>query len=451
MKEDLRYIPENQIDTSILPQANKDKWSSPVNFDQPIRILQLCKKFPYPRKDGESIAVDNISRALHELGCSLTLLSMNTSKHYVDTQEQFINMPQYDSIHVVHIDNRVKYLDAFFNLFSDDSYHITRFISKEFKNKLTEILEKQSFDIIQIESIFLAPYIQHIRSLTDARICMRAHNVEHEIWERIAMNTKSPLKKWYLEHLSEKLKRFEKEQLEQYDLLIPITERDLNTYQDLGYQDQSIVSPVGIDIRDYLASDLHRTPIATISFLGSLDWIPNQEGITWFLDEVWGEMKLRFPHLQLHIAGRNMDNFNPRKQYEGVQFCGEIQNAMEFLNAHPIMVAPLFSGSGMRVKILEAMALGRVVICTSMACEGIAAKPNEEVLIADTKEDFLRHVENLLVHPELAQSIGTKAQVFVAKEYDNKAIATKLLNEYKSLVRPKQQKQIRDQFLRAAV
>ena len=142
-----------------------------------MKILQLCKKFPYPLKDGESIAVTYLSKALNQLGNQVTLLTMNTKKHYFDIAELPANYDQYQSIHFTDVDNEVKPFDAFLNLFSDDSYHISRFISIPFEQKLIEILKSEEFDFVQIETVNLAPYIPVIRRYSEAKISMRSHNV----------------------------------------------------------------------------------------------------------------------------------------------------------------------------------------------------------------------------------------------------------------------------------
>ena len=153
-----------------------------------MKILQLCKKFPFPLKDGESIAVNSLSKALHDEGCELTLLAMNTAKHYFRGKDMPEALSHYRGVFSVDVDNRIKLKDAFLNLFSRESYHISRFISREYGQKLGQLLRRQDFDIIQLETMYLAPYIPVIRRYTAAPIAMRAHNIEHEIWERISQH-----------------------------------------------------------------------------------------------------------------------------------------------------------------------------------------------------------------------------------------------------------------------
>lgn len=395
-----------------------------------MRILQMCKKFPYPLKDGESIAVTYLAKALNELGCDVTLLAMNTSKHYFDTNNLPDSFNHYESIYFTEIDNRINSVSAFLNLFSSDSYHISRFISKSFEKVLIQLLQSREFDIIQLESLYLAPYIHVIRKYSNAVLCMRAHNVEFEIWERIAKNTANPVKKWYVDHLAVKLKNFEVSKLKEYDLLAPISERDANIFKELGYNNKMQVIPIGIDNRDYMADDASFNNELSISFIGSLDWIPNLEGVEYFLSEIWPELSSQYPKLKLHIAGRNTPQKLLDRNIQNVVFEGEVSNAKDFINKHSIMLVPILSGSGMRAKILEGMALGKVVLTTSLGLEGISAQNKEHVLIADTKSEYIKCIEYCYTHKRDLKEIGQRAQVFISDRYDNLQLAKHLIEAY---------------------
>jgi len=399
-----------------------------------MKILQLCKKFPYPLKDGESIAVTYLSKALNELGSKITLLTMNTKKHYLNISELPQDYNQYQSIHFTDIDNEVKPWGAFLNLFSEDSYHISRFISTAFEQKLIQLLKAEDFDIVQIETVHLAPYIPIIRKYSKAKVAMRAHNVEFEIWQRIADNTNFLPKKWYLNHLTKKLKRYEIDQLHNYDMMVAITKRDLNFFKKLGYNNNGIVTPIGLDIRDYHPNNKTFQKEPSLSFIGALDWMPNYEGLMWFLDNVWHQLVERFPNLKFHIAGRHTPASLMNLKMKNVTVYGEIPDASKFINAHSIMVVPLLSGGGMRAKILEGMAHGKVVLSTSLGLEGIDAQHKKDVLIADTPNAIIENITFALKDKHRLRQIGGNAREFVADNFDNISIAKKLERAYEKML-----------------
>ena len=401
-----------------------------------MRILQLCKKFPYPLKDGEAIAVTYLSRALADLGCEITLLSMNTTKHFSDLTQLPAEYNHYKDIYDIDLDNSIKVVDAFKNLFSKDSYHVSRYVDEKYKNKLIELLESDEYDIIQLETLYLAPYVPIIKKHSKGIVTMRAHNVEFEIWERITNNTEFLPKKLYLNYLTGKLRNFELEHLNSYDYLIPVTERDLKTFKKLGYKNGALASPIGLDTTNYIKQGVSvaKKEGLNICFIGALDWMPNFEGFEWFLKNVWGRLMEEHDEIYFSVAGRNTPDSVLSIKEKNVGVYGEVADAVSFISNSDIMVVPLFSGSGMRVKILEGMALGKTIITTSLGLEGISARHKEELLIADTPDQFIEMINYCNNDKSVLERIGKNARDFVIKYYDNKKNAEELLDLYEKLI-----------------
>ncbi len=399
-----------------------------------MKILQLCKKFPYPLKDGESIAVTYLTKAMVSHGCDVTLLSMNTVKHEVDLDKLPKSYDHYSSIHCVHIDNRVKPINAFVNLFSSKSYHIQRFVNEKFRTKLTDLLRSRQYDVIQLETLYLVPYIQTIREHSAAMIVLRSHNVEFEIWERITSNTKWGIKKWYLNHLTQKLKKFELNTLNDIDFLIAISNRDLNQFRKMGLKKEGMSIPIGLEIDKYIPKPVEEDNSKSVSFIGSLDWMPNLEGVRWFLKNVWPKFYERNPDYTFHIAGRNAPKELMEESGNGVVVHGEVDSAIDFINSYPLMVVPLFSGSGTRVKILEGMALKKGIVTTTVGVEGIEVGSGKQLWIADSALDFIDAMEAAFRSIDHLEQIGCNARDFIDLNYNHKSVASKLVEKYKDLV-----------------
>lgn len=403
-----------------------------------INILQLCKKFPFPLKDGEAIAVTNLSKALQELGCELTLLAMNTSKHPTDINQLPEHFKKtYKAIHAVSVNNDITAIGALHNLlFEREAYHLSRFICPQFSAKLEEVLRGGRFEVVQLETVYLAPYIALIRRLAPhALVVLRSHNVEHEIWQRVAETLKNPFKRSYLWLMNRRLKRFELDTLKDYDILLAITERDARIFRLLGYQNEMVVAPVGLDSREYRAEKIGRHQPLSLSFIGSLDWIPNQEGLRWFLEEVWKyitpkNIQKKIHPIKFHVAGHNAPMWLREVKIPNLEMVGEVEDAKEFIRKHPVIIVPLFSGSGIRVKILESMMLGRVVVTTSRGLEGIAARNGVEVLIADTAEEFKSVIRFCQENPTRLTEIGQAARGWVVAHFDRLAIGQRVLQAY---------------------
>ena len=398
-----------------------------------MRILQITNRVPYPPKDGGAIGYYNFTKSYFMHHCSLTLLAMNTSKHYIDISKLPDDFTCFAKIHAVNVDTKVKPFNAFINLFSGKSYNTSRFENKNFRNKLIEILINNTFDIIHLDSLFVSMYIETIRMYSEAKIVMRAHNVEHLIWERIADNECKPLKKWYFSLLAKKLKTYEKERINKVDLLLPISEIDKKYFAGLGCNTKQYVIPAGIHV-DNVISDNSMLEYPSLFHLGSLDWIPNLQALKWFIDEIWPLVNDKFPGLNFYIAGKNTPKWLMEINSPGIIVSGEVENATDFMNRKAIMVVPLLSGSGMRLKIIEGMALGKTIISTSVGAEGIEYTRDKEIIIADTPQEFLSAIEKCMNDKKYFEEIGQNAQQLSHLKYDNFKLVGRLLDFYKTIM-----------------
>ncbi|MFT4685066.1 MAG: glycosyltransferase involved in cell wall biosynthesis [Neolewinella sp.] len=399
-----------------------------------MKLLLLTKKFPYPLKDGESQAIHGLSKSLSELGCEVSLLAMNTTKHYFAGTELPEKMAHYHEVRTVTVDNEISPLDALGNLVRGTSYHISRFDIPEYHAALSQWLKEKTFEVVQLETLYLSPYVPTIRRHSSAQVVMRSHNVEHEIWERCSANVRFAPKRWYLRHLTRQLKDYETAQLNQYDLLLPITNRDGKRFESMGFRGERHVLPIGLDTvcGEPTYESFRETP--SLHFIGSLDWLPNLEGLKWFLNDVWPEIHRRFPAIEFHVAGRNMPESLQQLRMKNVVIHGEVECSCTFVSAHSISIVPLLSGGGMRAKILEAMSLGRVVISSSIGLEGISAKHRRDLFIADTPAQFVEVVADCLARGRKLERIGRAAATRFHKKYDRRTLGRKLQERYHRLV-----------------
>lgn len=404
-----------------------------ITFAPGMKILILSKKFPYPLREGEPIATTYLSRSLKQQGCEMYLLVMNTTKHYFDPKDLPASYNHFKAIHSVTVDNRITLKGAMLSFLRGQSYILSRFNSDEFEAKLVQVLQNEAFDIIQIETPYLAQYISTVRKHSNAKVAMRAHNVEHEIWERVASKTKNPLRRWYLRNQNKQLKKFELAKLAEYDILVAITERDLNVFRKLGYGAAEVVAPVGIDLKSYRPAPIKDGQFS-LSFIGALDWMPNQDGLVWFLENVWPEVSQRYSELTFHIAGKNTPDWLRKRAAKNVIFHGEVPDAKSFLNEHSMLVAPLFSGSGIKIKVLEGMALCRAVLTTEIGAEGIPAKHRREFFRNENAADFVSNISYCIENEEVVESIGIAARKFIGENFDNLEIAERVKNAYLNLI-----------------
>lgn len=398
-----------------------------------MNILQITNRFPWPLKDGGALCNFNFSKGFGDAGVNLTLASLNTEKHYIDYEELPQHVKNLGDIHLTYIDNRIKPVDAFLNLFGSKSYHIERFISKEFEKQLEDLCKSKSFDVVIFESIFVAPYLDVIRKNSKAVCILRQHNIEYKIWESLAAIEQIGPKKSYLKLLARRLKKYELSKINSFDGISAITEIDKGILKQEGCTQPVEVFPFGIQLEKLVRTkDTIETP--SLFHLGSMDWLPNQEAIKWFIQQVWDELYEEFPDLHFYLAGRNIPvSFFDYNNQNNIRVLGEIEDAIGFMNSKAIMIVPLFSGSGIRVKILEGMALGKCIISTTLGAQGIDITHKENILIANTAEEFKEAIQYLMQNPSEVERIGDNAYKLAREVYDIKKIVAKKLDFFKRL------------------
>ena len=396
-----------------------------------MRILLLCNKPPYPASEGGPMAMNSIITGLLEAGHQVKVLAINSEKYNVKESDIPEEYKRKTGIELIDVDLTVKPLNAFLNLFTRKSYHAERFISEDFKKRLAEVLDKEQFDVVQLEVLFMAPYVETIRQHSKAMIVLRAHNVEHKIWERIAKDTKSPLKRWYINHLAKTLKEFELNALETVDGVAAITRKDAAFFRK--YCSKPVIDiPFGVYPEQFDPKyEIEGKP--KFYHIGSMNWMPNEEGIRWFVDEVLPKTVEKVPDFVYHLAGRSMPEWLTSMKNPHVDVVGEVPDAKEFVTNHDIAIVPLLSGSGIRIKIIESMALGKTVITTRVGAEGILYDEEVNIIIAENKAKMVEAIRSLNENPETAVRIGQAARKLVEETYDNRKIIARLLMFYEQI------------------
>lgn len=397
-----------------------------------MKVLQLCQKPPQPAIDGGCIAMSAITKGLLENEISVKILTASTEKHPFTPDlipEDFKSKTQIES---VFLDTRINVIDAIKALVTSNSYNVSRFFSIELEKRLEEILKDSDYDIVQIESLFMTPYLNTIREFSKAKIVLRSHNLEYLVWKRLAESTSNIAKKLYLGHLAKRLKQYEENIITKVDGVATISFEDASRYAELRCKIPIITIPFGIDLENYPVSQTKPQGRLKLFHIGAMNWEPNKEAVEWLVDDIWPLVKSE--NVELHLAGLKMPPEMMSLQKDNLFIHGEVRDAVKFIDERDVVVAPLLSGSGMRIKIIEAMALGKAVVTTTVGAEGIDCHPGEDILIANSKEEFASVITNLSKHPLEVERIGRNSRKLVEEHYTNKKIITNLINFYKELI-----------------
>jgi len=397
-----------------------------------MRLLQLTNKPPYPPDDGSSIAMYNMSCGLLNNQVDLTLLCINTKKHFKTDDNVDIEFKIKSNYQSVYQNTDITALGALLNLFSNQSYFVSRFYFKAFEEKLISILKEKEFDVIQLESIFLGNYIPVIRKYSEAKITLRTHNAEHLIWQRIIANESNAIKCRYLLLQAARLKKFEKQVLQSVDAIVPITEVDKIYFEKWGIHASFHVSPTGVQLQQYKINHQEELPYSVFHF-GSMDWMPNEEAVLWFVNNIWEKVLQKMPQAKFYIIGKGISQKVASLNKPNVIVVGKIESAEKVYHHYNVMIVPLLSGSGMRIKMIEGMAYGKSIVSTSVGAEGIAITSDKNCLVADSPDGFANAVIELLANSEKRNTLQKEARNFIEQNFENNSIVKKLVDFYQNL------------------
>ncbi len=395
-----------------------------------LRILILTNRVPYPLHDGGALAMDALIRGYHQAGMQVSLLAMNTTRHVVNEDALASLYPELDGFDTVPVNNDVKPLKVAQNFFfSKEPEHAARFYHPAFAEKLARVLQDFKPEIVQFESPFLSSYLPLIK---DAKTVLRVHNAEYQIWERLATEQQG-IKGSYLKVLAKRMRIYEEQIWGKFDLLLPITSVDAVLISKVHPAQQMLVAPYGTSA----GPALQVPPSFTKAYhIAAMDWLPNATAIDWLLKDIWPGIMAVVPEAEFYFGGRNMP---PRFAYnlpEGTHCAGELADVQQFIKDKQVLIVPLRSGGGIRVKILEAMAAGKLVISTTTGMQGIEAVAGIHYLEANKPDEFAQAFLVANTDKNATAAILKSAHQLIIDHYSNAAITGSILKRFGQLIIP---------------
>jgi glycosyltransferase involved in cell wall biosynthesis len=212
--------------------------------------------------------------------------------------------------------------------------------------------------------------------------------------------------------------RFEREQCRRFDQVVAVSESDAETFRTAYGAAHVAAVPTGVDIEYFAPMPLPPEP-GHLVFVGAMDWLPNVDGITWFVREVLPLVQQAVPGAHLSIVGRNPGTAIRRlaEAHEGVAVTGAVPDVRPYLARGAAVIVPLRVGGGTRLKIYEAMAAGRPLVSTAVGAEGLPIAPGEHYLAADSAPDLAAACIQLLRDPAAAEAMGRRGAQYVREHF----------------------------------
>jgi glycosyltransferase involved in cell wall biosynthesis len=390
-----------------------------------MRILFLTQLFPYPQDNGGKVKTLKVLKILKKLGHEIFLVCFADQKKYLRYKTRLVDVCWRTKIFhhpVVTKSHKQLLLKGFFSLFSDKPFAVYKYYHQGMAAFLEKVSRKNNFDLVYIDHLHLAQYLDCLRIKKGALFTYDEHNISSEVsWSNFRIS-KGVIEKlaYFLE--SVKWEAYEKRYLPLFGKILAISEKDRSELTSKGLDPKKIF---------FLPLPVETEPLFTyqeeekrILFIGLMSWKPNRDGFWWFYKEIFPGVLERFPQVKLTVIGANPSLKVKRvaREDKNLEVLGYVQEIEKFVKKTSVFIVPIRSGGGVKVKILTALSFGLPVVSTRIGAEGIKVGDGREALLADTPQAFVRAVGKVLKNKKLAERLSRRGMGLIKRYYNQKEV-----------------------------
>ena len=393
-----------------------------------MQILFLSTHLPLPANNGQAIRTLSIIQALASSGHEITFLSFATRSrpetlHPLSSYCRKIDLLERN---LKSFSERSDYLGRIYSLVTCRPYSVERFRSEPMRMRIQEHLKATPFDLLLCDGLYALLNV----SQTEVPIALNCHNVEHVIYDRYSGIEKNPIRRYYAAIEARLLRAAEQHSCRHAKIVMVCS----SYYRDLLHRLEPdlpiFVVPNAVDT-DLYHPQPDSTPnhkALTVLFPGGMDWYPNRDAVEFFVQAILPLVRSELPEAKFTVVGRNPPpGFVGKLRSPGVQFTGTVADMRPHLLASTVVVVPLRFASGTRIKILEACAVGKPVVSTSLGAEGLELENGKDIVVADNPDEFARAVIALLQDPVQRETIARHARSVIVERYSH-AILRRILD-----------------------
>ena len=385
-----------------------------------MNILIVDEEIPWPLNTGKKIRTYNLLQRLQKYH-TITYLCYGEQGHF---------LPDCPNVTLIVLPSPVLeqkgfrfYWSLLVNVVSTKPYIVDRHYSAAMADKAMLLVASERFDLVHCE---WTPYTENIRTLF-GRLpsVLSAHNVEARIWERYYEAESNLLKKCYIYLQWQKLIYYEANSALNYSEVSVVSDPDRDIFVENYGCNRVTVVPNGVD-EHYFAPVQSAVYPDSMVFTGSMDWRPNQDGVKYFIEEIFPIIRRRLPAATFTIVGRKPPQWliSLAERVPGVTVTGTVDDVRPYIAHSMLYVVPLRVGGGSRLKILEAMAMAKVVLSTTVGAEGLAVEEGKHILLRDTPQDFADAACTVLSDPGSFSAYGAAGRALILESYTWDAIAS---------------------------
>lgn len=392
-----------------------------------MNILFLSSKSPYPIKDGHSTRTFNLLKRIaknHRVFLLTYFLSKDEEEEFEELRKICFSSEGFK----LTTDGSLPLLaiSLFKNLFSLLPFVAQKYRSREMLARIEQILLNEKIDLIHVD---ILPLMNYYAAINHYPVLLVEHNVESLLLRRRIRHTRNFILKLFLWTQYVKLSIFETKQIGNVDCVAAVSEEEKGILKSMNPNAHVELVPNGVD------SDFFRPPAEdkaqnSIIFVGGLNWFPNLDGISYFCEQIQPIVRLHAGEFSTVIVGKENKGF---RYANSIIQTGFVKDIRPFVNAAKVFIVPLRIGGGTRLKILDAMALGKAIVSTSIGCEGIEVKNGTHLIIENDPRRFAEAIVELLVNGQKRLTLGKNARQLVEEKYDWGVITQDLEEIYEHL------------------
>lgn len=397
-----------------------------------MKILAVTTKSPYPLNEGRALRTYNLLRqlALHHEVHLVSFVQTREDVEGLRSMRAFCTSVEAEPLYLDHPRLRLA-ADACLELLGSVPLQVIKYRTAGMRRRLARLIGRHTFDAVHLDMLHLAEYLPMFPHATRV---LTEHNVESALLARRADTETRRLQRAYLLYQTRKLARYEARACAAADAVVAVSDPDAALLRAMDPSIRVTTVPNGVDT-DYFRAvpDVAPEP-GRIVFVGGFNWFPNLDAIRWFVDTTLPRIAAALPQARLTVVGRQPDTAttrliaaNPR-----IELTGEVDDIRPIVSRASVFVVPLRIGGGTRLKILDALSMGRAVVSTTVGCEGLAVEPGRSILIADDPESLARETARVLADPVLRGRLGAEGRALVKRRYDWRVIARDLDRVYRS-------------------
>lgn len=390
-----------------------------------MKILNVMPYSPVPPDFGGALREYYLLKSLSSEH-NVSVVTYGTDEQFRAFKEEFEDI--LDNIYMLNPPWERKYrrLAQLYTLCTDKSYFYHNNCSQQMESAVQNILDAGDFDAVHCEFSVMG----NMELGSDVYKIMDTHNVEYENFRRMSQKTDSVFRKWFYRREYRKVRSEEVETLNKHDLIFSTSEQDRKIIRQDVPDVPNYVVPNGVDTSFFTPSGTTDVEPYSLVFTGMMAYTPNNDGILWFLDEIFPRIREEIPQAKIYIVGKRPTAELKRRASDRVVVTGFVDDVRPYVWKSNVFVVPLRMGSGTRLKVVEALSMKKPVVSTGIGCEGIEVENGKSILINDEPEAFARSVVRLLEERQLRTHLVEHGYELVNKKYDWSVVGNRMLEAY---------------------